>query len=75
MPDNTRPTVWGSIGVTVNTGNYENTKIDIGIAGIPVETTPEELETLLDRSQFTVQKVVESLAAEMAHRLREDFGR
>lgn len=74
MPDN-EPTVWASLGATINTGNYENQKIDIGIAGVPINATPEYLEEILNKATITIHSVVERLAEDMSQRMHDDYGR
>lgn len=74
MPDET-PKVWASLGCTINTGNYENQRIDIGVAGIPINATDEYLVQILEQASATLHKIVDGLAVEMGRRLQEDYGR
>ena len=69
------PTISASIGMTINIGNFENQKIEIGVAGIPVDATPEYIEEQLGKATTTINTAVEHLAAEMGKRLKEDYGR
>lgn len=68
-------TVWASLGMTINTGNFENQKVDIGVAGLPVDASPEFIAEQLDKAKLTLHTAVEALAAEMTRRLSEDYGR
>jgi hypothetical protein len=67
--------VWASLGITLNTGNYENQKLDIGVTGIPVDATDEYIEEQMIKATGTLNRVVEHLAKEMGRRLKEDYGR
>lgn len=73
--NDSQPTVWASVGATINLGNFENQKIDIGVAGIPINASPEFLAEKLSQATVTLHTVVESLAQEMSRRMKEDYGR
>lgn len=62
-------TCWASLGATINLGNFQSQKIDIGLAGVPVGTTPEELEVLLEGGKATIEMVVAKLGAKMAEQI------
>jgi hypothetical protein len=71
------PAVWASLGTTINIGNFENYKIDIGVSGIPIDATPEVIKARLDQAKLTLQQVVFSLAEELGQReqdVRTAFG-
>lgn len=67
--------VWASLGATINLGNYESQKIEIGVTGIPVDASPEFIAERLSQATVTIHTVVESLAQEMGRRMKEDYGR
>lgn len=67
--------VWASLGATVNIGNFENNKIDIGVSGIPAGASSEYIEEQMKLAVMTIHEIVDDLAAEMGRRLREDYGR
>lgn len=67
--------IWVSLGTTINTGNYENQKIDIGITGVPVGASQEYIDNLMARAIVSSQQVVLALAQEMGRILREEYGR
>lgn len=69
-----QPTVWASIGQTINLGNYENVKIDIGLSGIPVDCTEEYLDEQLASAGDTLKKIVFKLAEELQKRAKEVRG-
>jgi hypothetical protein len=71
----TKVTVWASLGMTVNLGNYENQKIDIGVSGLPVDASDEFIALQLNKAKLTLNKAVEGLADEMRRRITEDYGR
>lgn len=75
MPDDPKTTVWASIGQTIATRQYENIKIDIGVSGIPVSCSDEELNQRLEAASFTLDRVVNALATQLARRVKEDLGR
>lgn len=67
--------VWVSMGTTINTGNFENQKLDIGISGVPVGASQEYIDEMLKRAIMTSQDVVYVLAKEMGRILKEEYGR
>ena len=69
------PTVWASIGQTINLGNYENIKLDIGVSGVPVGASEEYIAEKMDAAQKTLHQVVEALAMELKRRVTEDIKR
>lgn len=71
---NSSPKVWASVGATINTGDYENKKIDIGVSGVPVGATPEEIKELIKMSSNTLDEVLSSLSEKMIE-IMEAFGR
>ena len=64
-----KPTCWASMEATINIGNYQNEKISVGLAGIPIDTTAEELEVLLEGGRATIEMVVEKLGQRMAEQV------
>lgn len=74
MNDNNEPKVWASLGQTINMGNFENIKIDIGLSGIPINCTPDFLESQLGAASKTLQEIVYRLATELQARAREVRG-
>lgn len=74
MNKESEPTVWASIGTTVNTGNFENIKIDVGLSGIPVGSTDEYLAHKLQEANLTLEKVVSILAQQLGDRI-DEYGR
>lgn len=75
MPEESPTTVWASIGGTFKTGDYENIKIDLGLAGVPVGITDEDLAVRLQAAELTLEKVISALASELGKRVKEDLGR
>lgn len=73
MNNNDEIKLWASLDTTVNTGNYENVKIGLGISGVPADCTPEYLAQKLKEAQLTLGQVVEGLGEEMNRRLMEGF--
>lgn len=69
VENNTRPTCWASFEATINLGNYQNEKIAIGLAGIPINATSEEIEVLLEGGKATIEMVVEKLGQKMAEQI------
>lgn len=69
MPE--EPTVWASISTTIKTRDYENIKLDFGVAGIPLGASAETITQALG----TIQQCNEALAAELSRKLVEEFGR
>lgn len=71
MDNEPRPTVWASLGTTVNIGNFENQKVDVGISGIPADASDEYLTEILDRSRNTIKTVINELANELFEKVKE----
>lgn len=69
MESENKMTCWASIGATINLGNFQSQKIDIGLAGVPVGTTPEELEVLLEGGKATLQMVIQKLGNELVEKV------
>lgn len=69
------PTVWASIGTTINMGNYENQKVDFGLSGIPVGASPEFIQEQLGKATLTLQQIIQGLAVEMGRIMTENYGR
>lgn len=67
----TEPTVWASISTTIKTRDYENIKLDFGVAGIPLGAD----QATIVKALGTIQEVNEALAAELSRKLQEEFGR
>lgn len=75
MNNNDEIKLWASLDTTVNTGNYENVKIGLGISGVPVDCTPEYLAQKLKEAQLTLGEIVEGLGVEMNRRLTAGFSK
>ena len=71
--EKSEPRVWASLGTTIQTRPYENVKIDIGISGIPLDCSDGHLEEILKGANISLQRIVDSLATEMARRIENDF--
>lgn len=69
MATEKQPTCGGMLGVTLNLGNMNFQKIEVSLAGIPLGTTPAELEILLEGGKATINMVIEKLGQEMANKI------
>lgn len=67
---NFEPLVWASISTTIKTRDYENIKLDFGLA-VPPDASPEYIAKAMN----TILEVNEALAAELSRKLQEEFGR
>lgn len=67
--------VWASVSRTLNMGNYESLKIDLGVTGIPVGASEEYIEEQLNQAEMTLKTVVDHLAQELGRRIHDDLGR
>lgn len=70
MTMESKPTVWASMGATINLGNFQSEKIDIGIAGIPIGITRAELDELLVGGKATLEVVIEKVAEEIGEKIQ-----
>lgn len=70
------PTIWASVGGTFpsRTTQFQNVKLDMGIAGIPINITDDELQKRLEACILTVERTMNVLSVELERRLREEFG-
>lgn len=74
MAESDSPKIWASVGTTINTGNYENYKIDIGVTGVPIDATPEQTAKYLEMTRMKLFEVVASLGEQLImqeHAIRE----
>lgn len=69
------PRIHVSLGMKVNTGNYENQDVSIGIAGVPYDASPEYVADVKAKGIRTIQSMTEILAGEMYRIRTEDFGK
>ncbi len=65
------PTVWASIGTTVNLGNFENAKIDMGMSGVPIDISDEEFVARMLQAKKTLNDIVNGLADELNRRVED----
>lgn len=63
--------VWASLGQTINTGNFNNIKIDIGVSGIPTDCTEAAFQEIMRGAHATLEKVVFTLADQLAQRVKD----
>lgn len=68
---NAKPKFWVNVGATVNIGNFENMKIDMGISGIEYDATSEDIENIMESAQVGIHEVVESLMLKVIDRARD----
>lgn len=74
MPEEEQPKIWASLGMTINMGDYNSQKIDIGVAGIPVGASDELIKLHMEKASLTLNKVVAALAEEMFRMRNEIIG-
>lgn len=74
VEENKTPTVWASLGTTINIGNFENYKIDLGIAGVPVDASPELTQQYIEQGKKTLYAVVMGLGEELGQRMKDIKG-
>lgn len=67
-----KQTIWASVGGTFPTKvQYQNIKIDVGVAGIPIDLSDEEFKVRMERTIETISKAVEILAVELHNKVSE----
>lgn len=71
MEENKSPSVGASLGATINTGNFENYKIDVWLTGVPVGASEEYIKSLHEASKDTLFKVVMILGEELGNRIED----
>lgn len=66
-------TVWASVGATINTGEYNNIKVDLGysLAGVPVGASKEEVEERAKHADETLEIVFENLSNKLIEKATE----
>ncbi len=65
MTTNGEPTVTVSMARKINLGNYESADCFVSISGVKVDTTPEEMDALLETGKVAWEKVAGALRAEV----------
>lgn len=73
--ENKIPTCGASLGATINTGNYENYKIDMWLTGIPIDASPEYVAERIKDSKKTLEEIVFGLAEELGQRILDVKGK
>lgn len=68
-------TLKASIGTTIQTRQYENVRIDMGIDGVPLDCNEDTLKTIISGANVTLQRMVDGLSEELGRRIKEDFRR
>lgn len=63
------PTVWASVGTTVNLGNFENAKIDLGMSNVPVDISDEEFAARMLQAKKVLNDIVNGLGEELNRRI------
>lgn len=69
-----RSTVWVSIGRTVNLGDYNSVKIDVGLSGVPYDATDQEIAERMQQANTTIEKITVGLIEELSRRVKEAIG-
>lgn len=68
---NAKPKFWASVGATINIGNYESMKFDMGVSGIDYDAPSEEIERIMESAQVGIHETVEALMNKVIDRARE----
>lgn len=58
-------TVWASVGATVNTGDFNSVRIDLGVSGVPVGASHEEIVGRMALAEQTLSEVFELLSGQL----------
>lgn len=68
---NAKPKFWTSVGATINIGNYESFKIDMGVSGIDYDADSTEIERIMGAAEVGIHETVEGLMNKVIDRARE----
>lgn len=49
----------------INLGNYESAECFVSVSGVSVNTTPDDIDEILDQSKIVYTKIAESLRAKI----------
>ena len=60
-----------SLGTKVNIGNYENIDISMGLSGIPVDSSPEYIESVTVQASGKITDIMNALYAELADKIQK----
>lgn len=74
MEENQEPKIWASMSRTVNLGNYESLKLDMGVSGIPLAATKEQIKEIMDSADKTLTQVIYALAEDLSKKVEEATG-
>jgi hypothetical protein len=65
MSEQAQPTVGASVMMKINLGNYESADAFLSIQGITAETTPEQMDALIDQQRIAYEKLRDALKAKV----------
>lgn len=68
---NAKPKFWVNVGATINIGNYESMKLDMGVSGIEYDATSEDIERIMASADTGFHEVTEALMTKIIDRARE----
>lgn len=68
---NVKPKFWASAGATINIGNYESMKLDMGVSGIDYDASPEEIQRIMASADVGISETIEALMYKVIDRARE----
>lgn len=65
------PRFYVGLGTTVNLGNFENVKYDMGVSGVPVDATEAQLAGMMQASNARSTYLLDMLGQRLYERVRE----
>lgn len=68
---NAKPKFWASVGATINIGNYESMKLDMGVSGIDYDASSQEIERIMASADVGIHETIEALMIKVIDRARE----
>ncbi len=61
MSEESKITTTVSVSRKVNTGNYESADLFVAISGITEDTTPDEMDWMLDQGKIAYSKIADRI--------------
>jgi hypothetical protein len=65
------PRIMVVLGTTANIGNYENIKYDIGLFGVPINASLEEIDAICEAGNARAEVIMDHLGARLLQRVRD----
>lgn len=69
MESDNSPKLWAAVGQTIQPRPFESIKLEIGISGIALDATPEEIAAQLQEATYRLDLMINGLAVKLNERM------